>query len=86
MNNELNDLLIDKSSLNFFLNEAIQINTTTFLLSLICSVILCFLIQLTFVKFASTLSSRSQFAKNFVILGITTCIIIMIVKKFLVNL
>lgn len=81
MNNELNDLLIDKSSLNFFLNEAIQINTTTFLLSLICSVILCFLIQLTFVKFASTLSSRSQFAKNFVILGITTCIIIMIVKN-----
>ena len=81
MNNELNNLLIDKNSLNFFLNEAIQINTTTFLLSLICSVILCFLIQLTFVKFASTLSSRSQFAKNFVILGITTCIIIMIVKN-----
>ena len=81
MNNELNDLLVDRNSLNFFLNEAIQINTTTFLISLICSVILCFFIQLTYIKFASALSSRSQFAKNFVVLGITTCIIIMIVKN-----
>ena len=81
MNNELNDLLVDRNNLNFFLNEAIQINTTTFLLSLICSAILCFFSQLTYIKFASTLSSRSQFAKNFVVLGITTCIIIMIVKN-----
>ena len=60
MNNQLNDLLVDRNSLNFFLNEAIQINTTTFLISLICSVILCFFIQLTYIKFASTLAPLTK--------------------------
>ena len=65
------------------MNETIQINLSGFILSLICSVILSLLIQLFYVKFSSTLSNRMNFSKNFVILGVTTCIIIVIVKNSL---
>ena len=65
------------------MNETIQIDLNGFILSLICSVILSLLIQLFYVKFSSTLSNRMNFSKNFVILGTTTCIIIVIVKNSL---
>ena len=74
---------MDKDNLNFFINETIQIDLNSFVLSLICSVILSLLIQLFYVKFSSTLSNRMNFSKNFVILGTTTCIIIVIVKNSL---
>ena len=72
-----------KDDLNFFMNETIQIDLNGFILSLICSVILSLLIQLFYMKFSSTLSNRMNFSKNFVILGTTTCIIIVIVKNSL---
>jgi hypothetical protein len=65
------------------MNDTVQINLNSFVLSLICSVILSLLIQLFYVKFSSTLSNRMNFSKNFVILGTTTCIIIVIVKNSL---
>ena len=74
---------MDKGDLNFFMNDTIQIDLNSFVLSLICSVILSLLIQLFYVKFSSTLSNRMNFSKNFVILGTTTCIIIVIVKNSL---
>ena len=72
-----------KDDLNFFMNDTIQIDLNGFILSLICSVILSLLIQLFYMKFSSTLSNRMNFSKNFVILGTTTCIIIVIVKNSL---
>jgi hypothetical protein len=74
---------MNKDNLNFFMNDTIQIDLNGFILSLICSVILSLLIQLFYVKFSSTLSNRMNFSKNFVILGTTTCIIIVIVKNSL---
>ena len=74
---------MEKDNLNFFVNDTIQIDLNSFILSLICSVILSLLIQLFYVKFSSTLSNRMNFSKNFVILGTTTCIIIVIVKNSL---
>jgi len=75
--------LMNNDNLNFFMNDTIQIDLNGFILSLICSVILSLLIQLFYVKFSSTLSNRMNFSKNFVILGTTTCIIIVIVKNSL---
>ena len=74
---------MDKENLNFFVNQNIQIDLYNFVLSLICVSILSLLIQLFYIKFSSTLSNRIHFSKNFVILGVTTCIIIMIVKNSL---
>lgn len=71
------------NKLNFLVNETIQIDLNSFIVSLFCAAILSILIQLFYVKFSSTLSNRINFSKNFVILGTTTCIIIVIVKNSL---
>jgi hypothetical protein len=74
---------MDKVNLDFFLNKSIQIDLNGFVVSLICSVVLSLLIQVFYIKFSSTLSNRMNFSKNFVLLGATTCIIIVIVKNSL---
>jgi len=74
---------MNKENLDFFINNNIQINMNSFVLSLITAVLLSLLVQLFYIKFSSTLSNRIHFSKNFVILGTTTCIIIMIVKNSL---
>ena len=74
---------MDKANLDFFLNKSIQIDLNGFVVSLICSVVLSLLIQIFYIKFSSTLSNRMNFSKNFVLLGATTCIIIVIVKNSL---
>jgi hypothetical protein len=38
---------------------------------------------LFYIRYSSTLSNRKEFAKTFVVLGVTTCIVIMIVKSSL---
>ncbi len=74
---------MNKSDLNFFLNQNIQINLTGFVTNLIVTLILCFVLRYIYLKFSTTLSNKDEFSKNFVILGITTCIIITIVKSSL---
>ena len=74
---------MNKQNLDFFINENIQVDLQNFIASLICVTILGLLIQLFYIRFSSTLSNRTQFSKSFVILGITTCIVIMIVKSSL---
>jgi len=74
---------MDKDYLSFFTNQNIQLDLNNFIISLISVVILCLFIQFFYIKYSSTLSNRTHFSKNFVILGVTTCIIIMIVKSSL---
>ena len=72
-----------KGDLNFFINQNVQIDIPNFVISLICAVILSFFVQLFYIKYSSSLSNRKEFSKNFVILAVTTCIVIMIVKSSL---
>ncbi len=74
---------LTRSDLSFFVNQNIQIDIISFIISLGCAAILSFLVQLFYLKYSSTLSNRKEFSKNFVILGVTTCIVIMIVKSSL---
>ena len=72
-----------KTDLEFFLKENIILDLNSFLLSLIAATVLSLLIQFFYVRYASTLSNKFEFSKNFVILGITTTIVITIVKSSL---
>ena len=74
---------LTKADLNFFVNQNIQIDLPNFVISLIFAAILSFLVQLFYIRYSSSLSNRKEFSKNFVILGVTTCIVIMIVKSSL---
>ena len=74
---------MDKNNLDFFLNENISINLNNFIVNLLATLILCFVLRQLYIKFSSSLSNKDEFSKNFVILGITTCIVITIVKSSL---
>lgn len=74
---------LSQEDINFFINQNVQIDIPSFILSLICAVILSFFVQLFYIRYSSSLSNRKEFSKNFVILAVTTCIVIMIVKSSL---
>ena len=74
---------MEKKDLNFFLNQNVQIELSNFILSLFCAAVLSFIVHLFYIRFSSTLSNRIEFSKNFVVLGVATCIVIMIVKSSL---
>ena len=74
---------MNKTDLEFFLKQNIALDINNFFLSLITATILSLLIQLFYLKYSSTLSNKFEFSKNFVILGITTTIVITIVKSSL---
>ena len=74
---------MDKSLSNFFLNENVELNVNTFIFNLIVVVILTYLIKIVYNKYSQSLSNKDYFSKNFVVLGITTCLVITIVKSSL---
>ncbi len=55
----------------------------SFLMNLLVAAILCYLLGLIYVRFGRSLSSRKSLASNFVVLGMTTMLIISIVKASL---
>ncbi len=74
---------MDSSSLDFYLNQQIQVNLITFIQSIIVASILSFLIQLVYIKFSNSLSNKDDFSKNFIVLGLATTLVITIVKSSL---
>lgn len=74
---------MDNSIIDFFLNENININTQNFVQNIVVALILSLIVKYVYEKFSTTLSNKQEFSKNFVILGLTTCIVITIVKSSL---
>ena len=70
-------------NLQFVLNENIQIDLENFVFNLFVAIILSFLIQLTYNKTSRSLSNSENFSRNFIVLGLTTTIVITIVKSSL---
>ena len=74
---------MDTNLLDFYLNEKVQIGLIPYLESIILATILCFLIQIVYIKFSNSLSNKYDFSKNFIVLGLATTLIITIVKSSL---
>ena len=74
---------LSQQELNFFTNSNVNINTVNFIINLLTSVILSYIVQLVYRKCSNSISNKNQFSKNFVVLGVTTCIVITIVKSSL---
>ncbi len=73
----------DQSLVEFFTNQAAQISVPEFLLNLLLAALLAFLLSRVYVRFGHALSNRELFARNFVLLSMTTMVIITIVKSSL---
>ena len=65
---------------NFFLNSNVEINISNFIVAIILSAILAFLIKLTYVKISKSLNDKEHFSETFVPLAIITTLVITVVK------
>ena len=74
---------MDNSLIDFFLNENVSISTGNFVQHLLVTLVLSLLVKIVYTRFSTTISNKKEFSKNFVILGLTTCIVITIVKSSL---
>ncbi|NNC94501.1 MAG: DUF4956 domain-containing protein [Chitinophagales bacterium] len=70
--------------LQFFQNDlSVNINAWSFSVNLTIAAILAYLLSLIYTRFGNSLSNRKNFARNFVLLAITTMLVISIVKSSL---
>jgi hypothetical protein len=67
----------------FLTTQSAQIPLNEFILNLILTALLAFILAWVYVKFGNALSNRDLFARNFVLLAMTTMLIISIVKSSL---
>jgi len=68
---------------DFLTTQSAQIPLNEFILNLVLTALLAFILGRVYIKFGSALSNREMFARNFVVLAMTTMLIISIVKSSL---
>ena len=74
---------MDTQALEFFLKDNVTLDVSSFIVNLCVAALLSVIIQIFYLRYSTTLSSKFEFSKNFVILGITTTIVITIIKSSL---
>ena len=67
----------------FLTTQSVQVDILGFILNLLLSAILSYLLGKLYVKYGTSLSNRVMFSRNFVLLATTTMLIITIVKSSL---
>lgn len=72
-----------ESLLEFFSTQTADIDIGIFVFNLLLTALLSYLLGRTYVRFGTTLSNREMFSRNFLILSMTTMVIITIVKSSL---
>ncbi len=65
------------------LQQSQQVRITEFMINLILATLLALLLGMLYVKFGSSLSNRKSFAANFILVAMTTMLIITLVKSSL---
>ena len=72
--------LLDKSLENFFLNSNIQIDFGNFFIAILISLILAYIIKLTYIKVGRALNDKEYFSDTFIPLAIITTLVITVIK------
>jgi uncharacterized membrane protein YhiD involved in acid resistance len=67
----------------FLANQSVQVSVLGFVVNLVLSAILAYLLSLVYAKYGHSLSNRKMFARNFMMITMTTMLIITIVKASL---
>lgn len=69
--------------LEFFSSQTAQIDLVPFITGLLLSALLSYLLGRVYVRFGNTLSNREMFSRNYLLIAMTTTLIITIVKSSL---
>ena len=72
--------LLDKSLENFFLNSNIQIDFGNFFIAILVSLILAYIVKLTYIKVGRALNDKEYFSDTFIPLAIITTLVITVIK------
>jgi len=67
----------------FLTAQSVQVDIYNYIINLFITVLLAYILQRLFVKYSNTKSNKGYFANNFVLLALTTMLIITIVKSSL---
>lgn len=67
----------------FLVNDSVQISIWGFVLNLVMTAGITYLLSLLYARHGNSLSNRKMFGQNFILIGVTTMIIITIVKSSL---
>jgi len=80
MENNSSSLIARKELENFFINSNIDINFGNFFIALLLSLILAFLVKLTYIKVGRALNDKDYFSDTFIPLAIITTLVITVIK------
>ena len=67
----------------FLANQSVQVSVWGFIVNLVLSAVLAYLLSIVYTKYGHSLSNRKMFARNFMLITVTTMLIITIVKASL---
>src|SRR3990172_4846200 len=68
---------------DFLTNQSVQVDLPSFALNIALAALLAWILGQVYVRFGDSLSNRSQFGRNFVLVAMTTVLIISVVKSSL---
>ena len=72
----MDNQILDKSLENFFLNSNIQINFGNFFVAILLSLILAYLVKITYIKVGRALNDKNYFSDTFIPLAVITTLVI----------
>ena len=80
MENEKVTLIAKKELENFFINSNIDINFGNFFIAIILSLVLSYLVKITYIKVGRALNDKDYFSDTFIPLAIITTLVITVIK------
>ena len=80
MENETSNTIAKRELENFFLNSNIDIDFGNFFIALLLSLILSYLVKLTYMKVGRALNDKDYFSDTFIPLAIITTLVITVIK------
>ena len=76
----MDNKLLDKSLENFFLNSNIQIDFGNFFIAIILSLVLAYVVKITYIRVGRALNDKDYFSDTFIPLAIITTLVITVIK------
>ncbi len=76
----MDNQLLDKTLESFFLNSNIQIDFGNFFIAILLSLILAYIVKLTYIKVGRALNDKDYFSDTFIPLAIITTLVITVIK------
>ena len=80
MENDSATLIAKKELENFFINSNIDIDFGNFFIALLLSLVLAYLVKLTYIKVGRALNDKDYFSDTFIPLAIITTLVITVIK------